>query len=139
MKDRRPFGEFLAALRQIRLRPYDYVVLAVAVAVFGIFSFYALEQGGPARSVEIKSDEGTFIYPLDTPREVHVRGPLGVSIIVIEDGGARFTESPCRDKICIAAGALTSSGEWTACLPNRVFITVTGVASGDSGVDATAF
>ena len=139
MRRRDRMDEFIQALKQVRLRPYDYVVVAVAVLVIGAFSYFALEQGGPAQSVEIRSDQGEFVYPLDQDRELRVAGPLGDSVIVIEDGSVRFTESPCRDKICIAAGHLTHSGDWTACLPNRVFVSVSGAADADSPVDATAF
>ena len=129
----------MQALQQISLRPYDYVVLAIAVLVIAVFSYFALQQGGPAQSVEIRSDQGDFIYPLDQDRELRVAGPLGESVVVIEDGTVRFIESPCRDKVCISAGRLSHSGDWSACLPNRVFVSVSGAAGPDSPVDATAF
>ncbi len=138
-KNRERRRKFFAALKQIRPRPLDYVVIAMAVVIISGFSHFALQRSGPARSVEIQSEDGTFIYPLDTPREVHVHGPLGDSIVVIKDGGVRFTASPCRDKICIAAGILTETDDWTACLPNRVFITITGAPLDKSPVDARAF
>ncbi|MEX2442837.1 MAG: NusG domain II-containing protein [Alkalispirochaeta sp.] len=127
-------------LRNLKLRPYDAVVFAVAVAVIVAFSVFAVGQGGPASTVEVKSDAGTFVYSLDEERELFFTGPLGDTIVEVGNGSVRFTESPCRDKICIAAGALTEAGQWAACLPNRVFITVTGDPAADgSGVDATAF
>lgn len=126
--------------RNLRLRPYDAVVLLVAVAVIVGFSYVALGQGGPASTVEVKSDAGTFVYSLEEDRVIRFNGPLGETVVEIGDGAARFTASPCRDKICIAAGELTEAGQWAACLPNRVFLTVTGDPPADgSGVDATAF
>lgn len=121
------------------LRPYDIVVIIVAIAVIVAFSRFAVQQGGPAQSVEIRADAGEFVYPIDEDRTVSVDGPLGTTVIVIEDGTVRFTESPCRDKICIAAGHLEHAGEWTACLPNRVFLSVVGAAEEERPVDATAF
>jgi hypothetical protein len=127
-------------LRDISFRPLDYVIIVVAIGVIVAFSAFALDRSGPARSVEIRSDDGEFIYPLDEDRVLHIHGPLGESHIVIEDGTVRFEDSPCRDKICVATGALGTSGEWTACLPNRVFISVTGATGeNENGVDATAF
>lgn len=130
---------FLSLIKTVRIRLLDAVIILVAAVAIGGFSYYAVGQSGPARSAEIKSDDGTFLYPLSEDRTISVAGPLGDSIIVIEDGHVHFSESPCRDKICIAAGDLSHSGEWTACLPNRVFLTVTGLPAEDSPVDATAF
>ncbi len=130
---------FLSLIKTVRIRPLDAVILVIAAVAIGGFSYYALGQSGPARSAEIKSDEGTFLYPLSVDRTISVAGPLGESIIVIEDDHVHFVESPCRDKICIAAGELSHSGEWTACLPNRVFLTVTGSTAEGAPVDATAF
>ena len=126
--------------RDLRLRPYDVVIFVAAAAVIVAFSFVAIGNGGPASTVEVKSDAGTSVYSLEEERELHFAGPLGDTVVQIADGSVRFTASPCRDKICIAAGALTEAGQWAACLPNRVFITVTGdpAATGD-GIDATAF
>lgn len=130
----------LEFLRNLKLRPYDVVVFVVAAAVIVAFSVFAVGQGGPASTVEVKSDAGTFVYSLEEERELFFTGPLGDTVVEIGNGSVRFTESPCRDKICIAAGELTEAGQWAACLPNRVFISVTGDPAADgSGVDATAF
>ena len=50
--------------------------------------------------------------------------PAGVSTQQVDNDRVRVTESPCRDKICIAAGWLEKTDDWTACLPNRVFVRV---------------
>jgi hypothetical protein len=131
-------------MRRSPLRPYDFVVFLVAGAVIVAFSLFAWRQGGPASTVEVKSDAGVFVYSFDEEREIRFSGPLGDTVVMVADGSVRFTESPCRDKICIAQGALTEAGQWAACLPNRVFITVVGASRGRtngdaSDVDATAF
>ena len=106
-------------------RPLDILAVAVAVAVIVGFSLYAVEQGGEENSVIVETDEGTFLYPLDQDRTLEFEGPLHEHTVVeIEDGKAHFVSSPCRDKICIAAGWLEADQEWAACLPNRVFVQV---------------
>lgn len=133
----RGLGRFL---RSVRFRPYDAVVYLVALGVVLGFSVLALEQRGVASTVELRSDAGVFVYALNEEHTIRFNGPLGETVVEISDGAARFTASPCRDKICIAAGDLTEAGQWAACLPNRVFMTVTGEPAADgSGVDATAF
>ncbi|MFW5686294.1 MAG: NusG domain II-containing protein, partial [Spirochaetota bacterium] len=112
------------------------LVLSIATVVAA--SLFAYGGRAQASEVSIENDEGVFLYPLDQDREIAVRGPLGNTIVEIEDGRVHVHESPCRDKICIAAGWLSDTGQWTACLPNRVFVRVEGGES-EGGVDAQTF
>ncbi len=122
----------------MRLRPLDFVAVVVAVlAVVGV-SVFAYGSGTDPTGVSIQSDEGEFLYPLNEPRMIEVEGPIGRTIVEIDGNRVRVTESPCRDKICIAAGWLENTDEWTACLPNRVFVRVEGGERSD-GVDAQTF
>jgi hypothetical protein len=34
--------------------------------------------------------------------------------------------SPCPEKICVKTGRISKPGQWIACLPNRVFISIRG-------------
>ena len=74
----------------------------------------------------IRSDEGVAMYPLGEDRRISVEGPMGETVIGISGGRARVLSSPCRDKLCIVRGELVESGDWTACMPNRVFIGIEG-------------
>lgn len=124
--------------RQFHVRPLDYLALLLAVLTVVGASIFAYGGNAQASEVSIENDEGTFLYPLDQDRLVQVSGPLGETIVEIEGGRVHVHESPCRDKICIAAGWLDTTGQWTACLPNRVFVRVEGGQSED-GVDAQTF
>ncbi len=125
-------------MRPLSPRPLDYLAIGFSIMLVVGAALFAYGNRIAASEVSIQSDEGTFLYPLDQPRRVGVRGPLGETFVRIEDGRARVDESPCRDKICIAAGALRMTGEWSACLPNRVFVRVEG-ADDEDGVDAQTF
>ena len=50
----------------------------------------------------------------------------GVEEVVVmpENGGIRFVESPCPDHTCESFGVLTKQGDWAACLPARASVTV---------------
>lgn len=122
----------------MKLRPLDFVALVLSILAVVSVSIFAYGADAAPDSVSIQSDEGDFLYPLDDDREVLVEGPLGHTHVAIEDNRVRVTESPCRDKICIAAGWLEHTGEWSACLPNRVFVRVEG-GERDDGVDAQTF
>ena len=122
----------------MRLRPLDFVAVVVAVlAVVGV-SVFAYGSDTDPTGVSIQSDEGEFLYPLNETRMIEVEGPIGRTIVEIDGNRVRVTESPCRDKICIAAGWMENTDEWTACLPNRVFVRVEGGERSD-GVDAQTF
>ncbi|MFP4330204.1 MAG: NusG domain II-containing protein [Alkalispirochaetaceae bacterium] len=127
----------------MRVKSLDILSILIAVAVVVGFSLYALEQGGEGDSLVVETDEGTFLYPLDQEQTLEFDGPLGEpTVLEVRDGQARFVTSPCRDKICIAAGALENHQEWAACLPNRVFAQVLLTdeeGEEDPGVDAGTY
>ena len=55
-----------------------------------------------------------------------IHGELGDSILQIKDGKIRFKDSPCTIKRCVHSGWLKQSGEFTACIPNKVSIVLLG-------------
>ena len=124
--------------RRFVTRPLDYVALLVSIATVVAASVFAFGGRAQASEVSIETDEGTFLYPLDVDRTIPVAGPLGDTVVEIEEGRVHVHSSPCRDKLCIAAGWLDQSGQWTACLPNRVFVRVEG-GEDEDGVDAQTF
>lgn len=76
--------------------------------------------------VRIWSPDKTMTLPLHENNTVQMGGPLGDSVIRIQDGQVRFTHSPCSGKACVRSGWLHQSGEVSACLPNQVSIQVLG-------------
>ena len=121
------------------IRPFDILAAAIAIgAVVGV-SLFAYSGRVSASEVRIEGDEGVFLYTLDQTREIAISGPIGETRIEIDDGRVRVIESPCRDKICIAAGWLETNGQWAACLPNRVFVRVDGDSHEHDEVDAQTY
>lgn len=66
-----------------------------------------------------------------------IHGELGDSILQIQDGKIRFKDSPCTIKRCVHSGWLNQSGEFTACVPNKVSIALLG--SGTQKFDSINF
>ena len=118
-------------------RLFDWLAVALSLAVIAGVACYAYSNPGQAGAVRIESPQGQWIYPLDRPEQVAVPGPLGITRVVIEGGQVRVVDSPCTEKICVRTGAVSAAGAWIACLPNRVFVRVVG--KDDRGIDATAF
>lgn len=105
----------------------DFILLAVVGALLP--AVYATAWNGATVGTEIRIQSGReapLTLPLDQDRQVRIGGRLGDSVIEIHDGKAHFLSSPCTAKVCIHSGWLHETGEFAACLPNGVSITVAG-------------
>lgn len=60
---------------------------------------------------------------------LRINGPLGDSVVEVQGGRVRFRDSPCRGKQCVHSGWLNRAGDFAACLPNRVSVTLIGTAA----------
>ncbi|HUX50035.1 MAG TPA: NusG domain II-containing protein [Spirochaetia bacterium] len=133
----RPRLDFTIGRKGISFRILDIVSVALAIGVAVLFSMHAYGAGSGPSEVSVQADGKDYLYPLDRNVEFKVTGPIGETTIQIRNNSVRVADSPCRDKICIAAGWLSHNGQWTACLPNRVFVRVEG--GSPAAVDAQTF
>ncbi len=130
-------------MNKIGLKFGDLLIFLLALAI--LILSYGLINSGFGRSVsnknlilKISASGGEWIYPLDKKMEIGVDGPLGTTIVNIDNGKAWISESPCKNKICIAAGVITTYNSWVACLPNKVLISISG-SNIDNEVDNVSF
>jgi len=63
-------------------------------------------------------------------------GAIGDSTLQVAGGRLRFTDSPCRNKLCIQSGWIEHGGTAVACLPNRLSVQL---ARNDNDFDAINF
>jgi hypothetical protein len=126
------------------LRPFDFVITALALAVTVFFSVRI--YSGPVRQEEliVKGPGGSWVFPLDAEERIEAPGPLGTTVVEIRGGQARVVASPCTNQLCVSAGAIRRRGQWIACLPNSVLVTVEGRedrsgVSGGEDFDAAAW
>lgn len=110
----------------MRIKLFDFVTVAVSLLAIGAASVFAYAGGEKNPTVVIEASETKWIYPLREDREVRVSGPLGEELIVIKSGEAYVQTSPCPNKLCILQGKISRPGQWIACLPNQVFLHVSG-------------
>jgi len=108
------------------LKPLDYLIAALTIGLIVGAAVAAYSAGSGASHVRVQTAEGEFVYDLAADTVVDFDGPIGVTRIEITDGAAQVVSSPCREQICVSSGAHDSAGDWTACLPNRIFLEVTG-------------
>jgi hypothetical protein len=125
----------VGAATKSRLKILDIAIIALATGALVAVSMVVYAGPAPA-TVVVSSSKGEWIYPLAEDRIVEVEGLLGITEIHIEGGKAGIHDSPCTNKTCIASPPLHRTGDWSACLPNGVFMRIDGSETGD-GLDAT--
>jgi len=125
--------------RSAQITPAD-LVLILAVASATLWSALII-WGNPSGTAQlaIEARGSTWMYPLDPDRTITIPGPLGPTIIRIEDGSARIINSPCPNKTCTVARPITRPGEWKACLPNQVIVRIVARTPNSDAPDAVAY
>ena len=104
----------------------DWLVIAVSIVAI-IVLFQQFWSFAPASQLKIR--QGSQIvgtYDLNQKRELHLNGPLGESIVVINNGQARFKHSPCPNQYCVHQGWLSRAGQAAICLPNQISLQLLG-------------
>jgi hypothetical protein len=117
------------------LKPLDVVILLAAATLTGLCAFKVYAQGDAAAQVLIQCNGKKWIYPLNAEETVSVKGPLGSTVIRIHNKAAWIQSSPCPNQLCVQAGRIKKSGDWVACLPNKVFMVIEGTENEQDGVD----
>lgn len=123
----------------IRVRFLDVLIVSAAIIIVAAFSFYVYTKAGTASFVRIESQEGNSLYPISDDRIISLSGPLGTTIIEIENGLVHIHSSPCANQTCVAQGSISLSGQWLACMPNRVFVSIEGSVNDKDSVDASTY
>jgi hypothetical protein len=111
------------------LKPLDFAVL-ILLGARTVLSGAAAWSGG-GETVTVKGPGESWVFPRSAGETLRVPGPLGETVVELKDGRARVLSSPCTNQICVAAGAIHSRGQWIACLPNRVLVSISGEAEID--------
>ncbi len=65
---------------------------------------------------------------LDRDAKATATGPLGETVVVVENGVVQVESSPCPRDHCMHMGKIRYSGEILVCIPNRVFVSIRGSA-----------
>jgi hypothetical protein len=108
------------------LKPGDWLVLGVGMLLVA-WLFATLWHGGRADRVIVRSG-GKIVTEtsLLQDRSIEVQGPLGVSLIKIQQQRVRVASDPSPRQYCVKQGWLTRAGEVAICLPNQVSVEIAG-------------
>ena len=75
--------------------------------------------------VEVNHNEVARLS-LATDQTTQVKGPLGLTEIVVKKGRASIVRSPCKNKVCIKSGYINYADRLVACIPNLVVVRIVG-------------
>jgi len=109
----------------MRRADYGVVLLAIGVLIAVYGTYWRPQQAGTTARISVGRNE-VMDVSLKRDQRLPIHGQLGTSVIEVHDGKVRFIDSPCRGKQCIHAGWLQHDGDFAACLPNGISITVGG-------------
>lgn len=115
------------------LRAADWIVVVAAAFAVGAVAVLAWTAAAGAVA-EIRGPQGTVRVDLHRDARVTVPGLGGDSVLEVAGGRVRFVSSACRNRVCIAAGALSRAGAFAACVPNGVSVLVQGDGHGYDAV-----
>lgn len=113
------------------LKPLDFGVLGIALSIT-LFSAVAVYARRDVRNrILIEGPHDRWIFPPDRTETVAVAGPLGETVVEIRDNQVWVQASPCGNQTCVAAGPIRQHGQWIACLPNHVLVSITSAEQHD--------
>lgn len=104
------------------------LILALMALAAALGGGYYRKHRAPALRAEVMVD-GELVETLELSgnQEVTIFGAGGgMNRLVVEDGTIWCEEASCPDKVCIRQGKQSQDGGQIVCLPNRMFVKVTG-------------
>lgn len=110
-------------------------ILVAALCIWAATSVRFSRSQAPYAEIRYDGNLIKTIY-LDEPQTFSV-DPLPQVIFEVKDGSVAFIHSDCPDQICVHTGWLNRSGQFAACLPNKVTLQINSGQSGE-GTDIIA-
>jgi hypothetical protein len=104
----------------------DWLTLLLG-GIFVVVLTLKLWSGDLADKAIIRSGGKIFKeVPLSRNQQIEVPGPLGTTIISIQNRKARIASDPSPRQYCVRQGWLQQAGEIALCLPNQVSVELAG-------------
>lgn len=107
-------------------KPFDIILSALSLFIIALFIQRTLASNEDSSFISVKIDKKNYIYPIEEDRTLKFQSIIGETTIVINDKKAAIIDSPCKNKTCVEMGNIYKPGQSSACLPNRVMVTVEG-------------
>ncbi len=100
---------------------------ALAGAALVTYLFLSVWGGSKGTNLIIRSG-GRIVAETDLSRnrDFEIRGPLGTTLITVNNHRVRIARDPSPRQHCVRQGWLTRAGEAALCLPNQVSVELLG-------------
>lgn len=122
------------------LKPFDFIIICLVAIFITYYSIDTLKSPIVSSQFYIEIDGEKLLYPKNSNEIITIVGPIGKTVIKIEDNCASVIESECRDQICVQMGKVCKHGQIAACLPNRLIIGIEEESEGvKEEVDAVTY
>lgn len=112
-------GKFFKESILKKIKPLDLIIVIMVIGA-GVFCLFKTSSFAKGDTVLVKTGTDSYEYSLSQNGQYQVKGEIGITTILIEDGRVKIIDSPCPHKTCINQGF----GTTLVCLPNQVFVTV---------------
>lgn len=108
------------------LKPGDWAVVLAGVAL--VASLFLTQWGKAAGTTLIIRSGGKVVAQskLDLNRDFEILGPLGTTVVSVENHRVRVLTDPSPRQYCVKQGWLSHAGEAALCLPNQVSVELAG-------------
>lgn len=104
---------------------------AVVLAAAGLLFFLRSSRPGSAKlEAELTYGDANTVLPISLAKDAVYDVDTGYLTvhIQVQDGAARFVDSPCPDHICEHYGWLREEDQSATCLPARAVLTIVPVS-----------
>lgn len=104
------------------------ILLAILLIFIGLGTSFSLAKSqDPGIYAEITvAGELYGTYDLREDREITIRQNGHTNVLLIEDGSIRMVSSDCHNHQCIRQGSINTVSQTIVCLPNQVFVNISG-------------
>lgn len=103
----------------------DAVIIVLCLLLcIGLFAFPLLSNDELTAVVTVDGKVKKEVVLSEIKQEYTEQ--IGDCIILFSPSGVRFTQSDCKDKLCIKHGLLKNKGDVMACVPNKTVVAIEG-------------
>lgn len=106
------------------MKALDYVAIFLAFTIVAVISVTVYGGSSDHNKVRIAGVESEYLFDSSVDEQLVVHGPIGETVISVNQGRTHVVSAPCNNQICVLTGHIEKTGDWIACLPNRVFISI---------------
>lgn len=105
-------------------------IAVILVVAGGLFWLRGSSQSGAALAAELTYGDSNTVLPIPLTQNKTYDVDTGYYTvhIQVQDGAARFVDSPCPDHICEQFGWLREEDQTATCLPARAVLTIVPVS-----------